>query len=80
MSNSNSDKGKSLDFGQGFYFSKIAVHRIDFKVKTVVLPLRRLCKFAFSDKINRTWKRKRRGRRQAICREYKSFATSLLSS
>lgn len=30
MSNSNSDKEKSLDFGQGFNFSKIAVHRIDF--------------------------------------------------
>lgn len=80
MPNLNSDKEKSLDFGQGFNFSKIAVHPIDFQDKTFVLPLRRLCKFAFSDKINRTWRRKRRGRRQAICREYKSSATSLLSS
>lgn len=30
MSNLNSDKEKSLDFGQGFNFSKNAVHRIDF--------------------------------------------------
>lgn len=30
MPNLNSDKEKSLDFGQGFNFSKIAVHPIDF--------------------------------------------------
>lgn len=30
MTNLNSDKEKSLDFGQGFNFSKIAFHPIDF--------------------------------------------------
>ena len=39
MPNSNSDKEKSLDFGQGFYFKKMPFIVSIFKVKTFVLPL-----------------------------------------